>query len=168
MSLGTPKFQGKKRRNRGNFLTKEGSMVGHLISKVPETPEFSEEDPLGWVSMCWLSWFSGPVCCNHPGFHLRLGASDCSPALAFCFMGPWTFAWICCPQLPYHPCKNGTHSTSFYSTGGDSRKFSNRVFRRTRVSDFKSRAFTHLSFPQARFGGNFSEWPLLLASKKGT
>ena len=19
--------------------------------------------------------------------------------------GPWTFAWICCPQLPHHPCK---------------------------------------------------------------
>ena len=29
-----------------------------------------------------------------------------SSALAFCFMGPWTFAWICCPQLPYHSCKN--------------------------------------------------------------
>ena len=37
-----------------------------------------------------------------------LGAPDCSPGLAFCFMGPWTFAWICCPQLPYLPCKNGT------------------------------------------------------------
>ena len=33
-------------------------------------------------------------------------------------MGPWTFAWICSPQLPYHPCKNGTHSTCLYSTGG--------------------------------------------------
>ena len=27
-------------------------------------------------------------------------------------------AWICCPQLPRHPCKNGTHSTCFCSTGG--------------------------------------------------
>ena len=69
--------------------------------------------------MCWLSWFSGLGFCSCPGFHLGLGASDCSPSLAFCFMGPWTFAWICCPQLPYHhPCKNGTHSTCFYSTGG--------------------------------------------------
>ena len=33
-------------------------------------------------------------------------------------MGSWTFAWICCPQLPYHLCKNGMHSTCFYSTGG--------------------------------------------------
>ena len=32
--------------------------------------------------------------------------------------GPWTFAWICCPQLPYHPCKSGTHSTCFYGTRG--------------------------------------------------
>ena len=26
--------------------------------------------------------------------------------------------WICCPQLPYHPSKNGTHSTCFCSTRG--------------------------------------------------
>ena len=68
--------------------------------------------------MCRLSWFSGPGPCSFPSFHLRLGASDCSPGLASCFMGPWTFAWICCPQLSYHPCKNGTHRTCFYSTWG--------------------------------------------------
>ena len=62
--------------------------------------------------------FLCPGFCSHPGFHLGLGASECSPGLAFCFMGPWTVAWICCPQLPHHPCKNGTHSTFFYSTGG--------------------------------------------------
>ena len=32
--------------------------------------------------------------------------------------GPLDIAWICCPQLLHHPCKNGTHSTCFYSTGG--------------------------------------------------
>ena len=32
MSLGTPKFQGKKPRNRGIFLTKKGSMVGRLMT----------------------------------------------------------------------------------------------------------------------------------------
>ena len=49
--------------------------------------------PLGCSSMCWLvlnSWFSGPGFCSCPGFHLGLGASDCSPGLAFCFTGPWT------------------------------------------------------------------------------
>ena len=48
---------------------------------------------------------------------LRLGATDCSPALAFCFMGAGSFVWICCLQLPCHPCKNRTHSTSFTAQG---------------------------------------------------
>ena len=47
-------------------------------------------DPLGCFGMCWLSWFSGPGCCCCPSFHLRLGASGCSPGLAFCCTGPWT------------------------------------------------------------------------------
>ena len=38
--------------------------------------------------MSSLSWFSGPGCCSGPGFHLHLGASDCPPGLAFCFIGP--------------------------------------------------------------------------------
>ena len=69
-----------------------------------------------WVDSAY--GFLGPGCCSCPGFHLRLGASDCSPGLTFCFMGPWRFAWICCAQLPYHQCKNRPHSTCFYSTGG--------------------------------------------------
>ena len=69
------------------------------------------------------------TCADCPGFlvlgaapstasTVRLGASDCSPGLAFCFLAPWAFPWICCPQLPYRPFENGTHSTCFYSTGG--------------------------------------------------
>ena len=54
-------------------------------------------------------------------FQLRLGASDCPSGLAFCFMGPWTFGWICCSQLPYHPVKNRMHSTSFTAQGGTHR-----------------------------------------------
>ena len=34
-----------------------------------------------------MSWFSGPGFCSCPGFHLGLGASDCSFGLAFCFTG---------------------------------------------------------------------------------
>ena len=56
-------------------------------------------DP-GLIQYVLMSWFSGPGCCSGPGFHLRLEASQCSPRLAFCFMGPRTFAWICCPQAP--------------------------------------------------------------------
>ena len=41
----------------------------------------------------------------------------------------WTFAWICCQQLPCHPCKNRTHTTSVYSTTGHtlSKSVSERV-----------------------------------------
>ena len=53
-----------------------------------------------------------------PGFRLRLGASDSSPALAFCLMAPWATAWICCLQLPYHTCKNGTQAQVFTAQGG--------------------------------------------------
>ena len=40
------------------------------------------------------------------------------PWASILLYGPWDIAWICCPQLHHHPCKNGTHSTCFYSTGG--------------------------------------------------
>ena len=40
------------------------------------------------------------------------------PCASILLYGPLDTAWICYPQLPHHPCKNGTHSTCFYSTGG--------------------------------------------------
>ena len=74
-----------------------------------------------------------PGCADRPGF-LGLGSA---PAPAFTWSrilsffpgawasillyGPLDIAWICCPQLRRHPCKNGTHSTCFYSTGGHTR-----------------------------------------------
>ena len=57
-----------------------------------------------------------------PGFHLRLGALGYSPGLAFCFMGLWRFAWMWCPQLPYHRCKNGSTAHVFTAQGGTCRK----------------------------------------------
>ena len=80
-------------------------------------PVKSGKYPLGCSSMCCLSWFSGPGFCSCPGFHLRLGASDCYWASILLYR-PLDIAWICCPQLPHHPCKTGTHNTCFYSTGG--------------------------------------------------
>ena len=44
------------------------------------------------------------------------------PWASILFYGPLDIAWICCPQLLHHPCKNGTHSTCFYSTGGHTPK----------------------------------------------
>ena len=40
------------------------------------------------------------------------------PWASILLYGPLDIPWICCSQLPHHPCKNGTHSTCFYSTGG--------------------------------------------------
>ena len=39
------------------------------------------------------------------------------PWASILLYGPLEIAWMCCPQLPHHPCKNGTYSTCFYSTG---------------------------------------------------
>ena len=68
-------------------------------------------------------------CADCPGFpvlgagdaprpKLHPGASECAPGLTFAFMALRANSWICCPQLPYHPFKNGTHTTCFCSTGG--------------------------------------------------
>ena len=65
--------------------------VFYLLSRFLQNGSFmSGKYPLGCSIMCWLSWISGPGCCSCPRFHLGLGASDCSPGLAFCFTGPWT------------------------------------------------------------------------------
>ena len=80
--------------NRTFFAYVVAAFVSHLCPWKPVT-----QGKTSWVdSECAdCPGFSGPACCSCPGFHLRLGASDCSPRL-FCFVGPWTFAWICCPQ----------------------------------------------------------------------
>ena len=69
-------------------------------------PPNSGKDPLGWFSLCWLSWFSGPGCCWCPSSQLRPGASDCAPELAFASRRLRVSFWICCAHLRYHPCKN--------------------------------------------------------------
>ena len=68
-------------------------------------------------------------CADCPGFlvlgagdapppELHPGASKCAPGLALALMPFEQNFWICCPQLAYHRCKNGTHSTCFCSTRG--------------------------------------------------
>ena len=83
-------------KNRSDLISQSASRIATRIASK------SKKDPLGWISMCWLSWFSGPGCCSCPSFHLRLGASDCSPLLAFCFMGHWTFAFRAKTGLTAH------------------------------------------------------------------
>ena len=77
--------------------------------------------PLGCSSMCWLSWFSGPGCCSCPGFHLGLGASDCSPGLAFCFTGPWTLLGSAACSSPTIRAKTGRTAHVFTAQGGTRR-----------------------------------------------
>ena len=48
------------------------------------------------------------------------------PSPSILLYGPFDIVWICCPQLPHHPCKNGTHSTCFYSTGGHTPNYERR------------------------------------------
>ena len=95
----------------------------------------SGKDHLGRFSLCWLSWFSGPGCCSCPGVHLRFRASDCSPGLAFCFMGPWTFAWMWCPRLPYDQCKQRTAHV-FTAQGGTRRMETSHLGASRRFCDF--------------------------------
>ena len=79
---------------------------------------WSGKDPLGCSSMCWLSWFSGPGFCPWPGLPPSSRSLRLCLWASILLYGPVDIAWICCPQLPHHPCKNGTHSTCFDSTGG--------------------------------------------------
>ena len=61
---------------------------------------------------------------------LLVPASSRSPRLcpgtSVFLMVHWTFTWICCPQLPCHPCKQGTHSIGFCYTRGHT---PNTIFR---------------------------------------
>ena len=78
--------------------------------------------PLGCSSMCWLSWFSGPGFCSCPGFHLGLGASDCSPGLAVCFTGPWTLLGSAARSYPTTRAKKGRTAHVFTAQGGTCRE----------------------------------------------
>ena len=43
------------------------------------------------------------------------------PWASIYFTGPWTLLGSAARSSPFHLCKNGTHSTCFYSTGGTRR-----------------------------------------------
>ena len=57
---------------------------------------------------------SAPV----PGFHLGLGASDCSPGIAFCFAGPWTLLGSAARSSPTTRARKGRSAhTCLHGTG---------------------------------------------------
>ena len=88
-----------------------------------------------WLFPFGLSLYSGKntqfdsACADCPGFLVPGAAGARVPPASsrslrlcsqtsICCIAPWTFTRICCPQLPYHPCNNGTHGTSFCNTSG--------------------------------------------------
>ena len=84
-----------------------------------ETGEKFRERPPGLIQhILTVLVFFCSGCCSYFGLHLSLGASHCAPGLAFCFMGHWTFAWICYLQLPCHPYKNGDAQHMFLQDRG--------------------------------------------------
>ena len=68
------------------------------------------------------TWLDSAACADCPGL-LVLGAAGArlpasSRSLRLCpeLFPSWPRGQICWPQLPYHPCKHGTHSTRFCNT----------------------------------------------------
>ena len=69
-----------------------------------------------------------PACADCPGFLVLVSAPapattlvskpQIVPWASILLYGPLGIAWVCCPQLPHHPCKNGTHSTMFLEHKG--------------------------------------------------
>ena len=55
--------------------------------------------------------------CSCPGFHLGLGASDCSPGLEFCFTGPWTLLGSAARSYPTTSAKTGRTAHVFTAQG---------------------------------------------------
>ena len=91
----------------------------YIPLKGPKIEKFQDsgKDHLGCSSMCWLSWFSGPGFCSCPGFHLSLGASDCSPGLAFCCTNPWTLLGSAARSSPTSHAKTGRTAHVFTAQG---------------------------------------------------
>ena len=71
-------------------------------------------------------WFDS-ACADFPGFLVRGVAGALAPSFRSLRLAPeaafasWRLrgsTWICCTQLPSHPCKNRTHSTSLSNIRG--------------------------------------------------
>ena len=79
---------------------------------------FIREVPPGLILHVLTVLVSGPGFCCFPGFHLGLGASDCSAELAFCFTGPWTLLGSAAAAPPPPMQKRDAQQMCFYSTAG--------------------------------------------------
>ena len=98
-------------------LPSSGSSAPYLQLAILRKPLIREMPPglLQHVLTVLVFWSWVLLLPRLPPWSRSLGLFAWASILLY---APWDIAWICCPQLPHHPCKNGTHSTCFYSTGG--------------------------------------------------
>ena len=97
---------------------------GHSVKSAFSHPLPKNGSETPWVDQSCADCPGFPVlgAGDAPSPELHPGASVRAPGLAFAFMALGTNSWICCPQFPYHPSNNGTHSTCFCSTRGHTPK----------------------------------------------
>ena len=89
-------------------------LVGASVPPPPRRPQ--RKTP--WVAPACADC---PGFCGCPGFHVGLGASDCSPGLAFCFTGPWTLLGSAARTSPTTRAKTGRTAHVFAAQGGTRR-----------------------------------------------
>ena len=61
------------------------------------------------------------TCADCPGFPASARSLRLCFWTSICRTFPRAFAWICCPQLPHHPCKTGRTAQVFAVQGGTHR-----------------------------------------------
>ena len=123
----------------GGFLVANFQSVfpGKIQGKTPWVDSACADCPGFWVLAPWVLLLP-----RLPPSSRSLGLF---PGLAFCFMGPWTFAWICCPQFPYYPCKKtGRTAHVFTAQGGTRRKIALNFVTKNFTTFFAARKICHL------------------------
>ena len=102
-----------------------------------------------------LEHLASPACadCPCPGFLVLVSAPapaatlvsepQIAPCASILLYGPLEIAWVCCPQLPHHPCKNGRTAHVFTAQAGTRRCFpwKNKQEKSTEASTTKSNDF---------------------------
>ena len=119
--LGSPFFANHSVHGLHFTVYALSSFVGREICRELFVKFLSGKDPLGCFSMLLtVLFFLVPGAAG-----ARLSASARSlrlcPPTSICCTFPRTFAWICCPQLPHHPCKTGCTAQVFAAQGGTRR-----------------------------------------------
>ena len=105
-----------RKRELGEFCAK----LGDFCEKLGKFAVAHNQGKTSWVDQSCADCPGFPVLSagHAPPPELHPGASECALGLAFSFMPLRANSSISCPQLPYHPCENGTHRTIFLQHKG--------------------------------------------------